>query len=169
MGEYRAIVVGLLLRLIPSALLFGVSWVLLAGAEGGIEQAGRLMIGMGFMIAGALTLALPLASLFAEPAHKVYYSDERFEKPPPVYGIPEARRKSGLHAEALALYEQILRDHPGELKAYVAMMDIAVVDLQDAALARTFFRRGLEGLAREEDRLALTAMYEAISSRLRGG
>lgn len=158
MSEARA----LLLRLAWRALVAAPFFYLCASGRASV-------LSPVFGVVGAIIVALPLARLIAEPAGRLFWPEERFDRPQPMYGIPESLRAKGRYEEALAGFEQIAADYPGEVKPHVAMIDIAIVDLKDADRAQAIFQRGVEGLKKQEDKETLARMYSAIRTRLPAG
>jgi len=114
----------------------------------------------------AVILAQPVARLLAEPFGKLFWSAAEFDRPQPMYSISAAKRKKGLYEEAMAGFEEIARKYPRELKPYIDMIDIAIVDLHDGERANAIYQRGIARLKRTEDKEALAKMYRAIRSRL---
>ena len=98
----------------------------------------------------AALVARPIARLVAEPASSLFYPGTCYERPQPMYGIPESKRKKGLYEEAMADFEKIANDYPHELKPYIDMMDISIVDLKDAERANAIYQRGISALKNEE-------------------
>jgi len=94
------------------------------------------------------------------------YPTDRFNRPQPMYGVPAAQRARGLYEEAIAGYEKIAEDYPGEVKPYIEMIDIAVVNLEDRDMAKAILYRGLDVLKREQDRKVLSRAAKSIISRL---
>jgi len=167
MNDYRDILISLAWRLGLAAPVFALGWFLLASAEGGWAASPRLLVGMACIVVTAIILAPGLARLVAEPSGSLFYPGKRLGRPAPMYSIPQSKRKKGLCDEAMAGYEKIAAEYPGETKPYVEMIDIAIVDLRNPELAETIFRRGVSAAEKEEDRAALSKMYEAIRSRLK--
>ena len=121
---------------------------------------------MLFFLFGAIILAFPIAQLLAEPSGSLFYPTARFDRPLPMYGIPESKRKKGLYEEAMEEYEKIASEYPTEIKPYIGMIDIAVTNLKDPEWAEQIFYRGLTQIKSEADRHALNEMYVAICSTL---
>lgn len=119
------------------------------------------------IIVGALILAWPLAALIAEPCSNLFYSRQPLTGPQPMYSIPQSKRASGLYEEAMAGFEDISEDHPTELKPYVEMIDIAIVNLQDPDRANEIYQRGIASIKSDDNRDALATMYSAIRTRLK--
>ena len=131
------------------------------GITGGLGLFSPFLIVIGGIIIGA-----PLARLIAEPSGSLFYPGTRTGKVEPVYSVPESLRKKGDYEEAMAGFEAITISHPDEVKPYIEMIDIAVMDLRDANRADDIYRRGMATLGKEEDRKVLTGMHRAIRSRL---
>jgi len=156
----------LLLRLVPSGVLFGFGWFLLATGTGGYGAVPQLFFGMACFLVAATIIAGPIARLIAQPAGNLFYPEDHFDHPQPMYGIPEAKRKRGLYEEAMAGFEKIAEEYPNEIKPYVEMIDIAIVDLKDAGRANAIYRRGVSALKNAADKEILARMYSAIRTRL---
>ena len=166
MNNYREIYVSLLRRLLPTLALGAFGWYLVTSAGGGWAATTKLLVGMVCLVTAGGIIAVPIARLLAEPWGNLYLPGSTFDRPQIVYGIGQAKRKKGLHQEAFDYFAGVASEFPTELKPYVEMMDIAIVDLKDKALADEVYNQGLSSLTTEEDRDGLTAMHKAILSRL---
>jgi hypothetical protein len=69
----------------------------------------------------------------------------------------------------MAAYEVIEREYPAELKVYVEMMDMAVVNMKDLPRAERIYERGRLAIQNEDDLRALETMFRAIGSRAHAG
>ncbi len=118
------------------------------------------------ILAGAIFMARPVARLFAEPFGSLFFPSSHFDKPQPMYGIPEARRQEGKYEEAMAGFAKIAGEDPQEVRAYIAMIDTAIVNLKDEARANAIFQNGVAKLKRAEDRDQLASSYSNIRSRI---
>ena len=67
----------------------------------------------------------------------------------------------------MAGFQKIADEHPEQLRAYVSMIDIAIVDFNDEERALRIWRSGMIALKTDEDRDSLTRMYRAIRSQLK--
>ena len=130
-----------------------------AGLVAGLMSTASILI-------GAVVMARPVARLFAEPWGSIFFPGQQFDKPQPIYGIPEARRKEGRYEEAIAGFERIADDDPQQLRAYVSMIDVAIVELKDVPRAEAMLSRGLAALTQREDREQLIASFTNSSSML---
>ncbi len=159
--ELKALLFSLLWRLLPAAILFlvGTSVLLAAGPAGAF-------IGFGFYLIAAILLAFPLATLLANAWNNLIWSRSYYDRPQPMYGIPQSRRAKGLPEEALAEYEKIAAAYPNEVRPWLDMVAIAIEDLKDLNRARDIFERGIAVLKNPDDRGLLAQTYSEIRTRL---
>lgn len=122
--------------------------------------------GLALLLLAALILAHPAAEMLAEPISGLGYPGGRQERPPPMYSMQEAKRAKGLYEQAMAGLEDIAEKYPQETRAYITMIEIAIVDLKDPGRASHIYDRGMAVLRKEADRHALTQMYLGNCSRL---
>lgn len=118
-----------------------------------------------FLVVAAIILAQPLAELVVDSLSNLFTSSARFDRPQPIYSIPEARRAEGKYEEAMEGFESLIEKHPQEVHAYVEMIEIAHTHLHDADRARAIYERGLHALKDKSKRAALTRIYEAMLSQ----
>ena len=164
--EYREIWLRIGWHAAIGAVPIAIGWSLMATAEGGMAAAAaQLMFGVAFVITGATIVALPIARLLAEPAGSIFFPERYNERPLPNYSIHQAKRKQGKPREAISGFEKLLEEYPQEVNAYVEMIDIAVVDLQDRELAEKILRKGQATLEKAEDREGLQRMYRARTAK----
>ena len=158
-AEFKALLFPLLWRLLPAGALFllGTAILLAYGPVGGF-------LGFGLYLIASIILAFPLATLLAAAWGNLFWSISYFDKPQPMYGIPQSRRVKGLPEEALAEYEKILAQFPGEIRPHFDMIEIALLDLRDPAHA--LYLRALDRLKKPEDKAALETIYSETLTRL---
>ena len=169
MTQYRQIVVRLAVYAVPAGLFFLTGWLVARRTTGDpMHDVGIALLGFAFIIAGALVLAIPLARLVGEPAGSLFYPSARFEGPQPMYGIPESKRKSGFPEEAMAGYERLAEQYPQEVKPYIAMMEIAIVDLGNVERGTRIYEKGMSVITNPDDQAALSRFYIAHCSRVAG-
>jgi len=164
--NYPDLIRQLLKHLVIAAPFFALG-VFLAARYGRTNVLGVLW-GLGFMTIGVAIVMVPLAGLLAEPiGGLVYFQGRHRDKPGPVYSRAQAMRSAGRYQEALAEFENMTWEFPGEVKPYVEMIDVAVVSLKDGPLAESIFQKGMAALEkREEARQTLKVRYGEIRSRL---
>ena len=165
MNNYREKLTSLLWRLLPAAAIGAFGWFLLASANDGRAAIPGAFFGTACLVTAAIIIAPPIARILAEPAGNLFYPSRRFDRPQPVYSTGEAKRKNGLYQEAFDHFAGIAAEFPNELKPYVEMMDIAIVDMKNRALADKVFQQGMAALTNEDNRNGLRTMHKAISSR----
>ncbi len=169
MSQYRPILITLLIRALIASPCFIIGMLTLLHARGGLfGGVGFALIGFAFFILGAIIMAPAVARLFAEPVGNLYWPGGTFDRPQPMYGIPQTKRAKGLYEEALADLEKMTEAYPDLVKPYMEMLDIAIVNLNDAQRANAIYQRGIARLEKTEDKEMLARMYGALRTRLRG-
>ena len=108
-AERQAALWFLLRRFVPAAAALAIGTGVLLGAGASV---GLLLLGFLFFLVAAIFLAGPLAQLLAEPVGELLWPKRYYDKPQPLYGIPQAKRRKGLPEEAIAEYEKIAAAHP---------------------------------------------------------
>ena len=152
--------------------LFGAGWLFI----GGLQQGSMLGVYAGMVFAAA---CLIMAAIVAAPvlAHWVahnafgslgglFFPERTSKRVPPVYGPAESRRMEGRPTKALEAYEAILAEYPDDGRCYLAMMDIAWQDMQNAALANGFYRRAREAVKDEEHLTEMRQAYDDFAPYL---
>ncbi len=158
---YKEILLVLLCRAVPAALALAIGIGTLLGAG---EIAG-MALGFLFFLVAAVFLAGPVSRWLAEPVGSLIWPKQYYDRPQPMYGIPESRRRKGRPEEAIAEYEKIAAAHPGEIRPWLDMIDIALADLRDPERANAFFQRGLAALSNPDDKDRLARVYAATRDR----
>ncbi|MFH2218493.1 MAG: hypothetical protein ABII68_02385 [Pseudomonadota bacterium] len=118
---------------------------------------------MACFVTFAVIIAGPIAHLIAEPAGALYYPEKSSAKSPVDYDVPKSLKERGLYEDAWKEYEKIAAEHPEEVKPYIEMIDIAVINFKDDKRAEAVFLKGLSMLQDSEDRDLLKAMFEAAT------
>jgi tetratricopeptide (TPR) repeat protein len=125
-----------------------------------------MLFAMGFGILAAIIIAPTIARGFVGWLYDRFSYSEKYDRPAPMYSIPQGLRKNRRFEEAIEAYEQIAEDYPDELKPYLEMMDIALGELKDPDRAELIYQQGLlnftdpnhrERLARQRSGLRLRA------------
>lgn len=162
MVNYRDIFSSLARRaaLALALLVFGAFVIKKGLGFGSFLAAPFLLFGMAMFVVVAILMGMPLARLVAEFIGNIFYWSEHYDKPQPVYGIPEAKRLKGLFQEAFDCLQELLQEHPQEIKAYVEMIDIAIVDMKNPDLASKIYHRGMDVLKKESARNTLAKYYK---------
>lgn len=132
-----------------------------------VQAFGMSLPGFACLIIGAIIVAFPLARLAAESFGGLFWPNRRFDRPQPMYGGPRSLRARGLYDEAMAGFEKMVADYPQEMQAYVEMIEIAIVNLNDGERANRIYQSGMSVLRSEDSKGTLAVMYSAIRSRLR--
>ena len=164
MSVMRSVVFSLMCRSLFAAPCFWGSWFLLHRAAIDLKDIAEILAGLVLSLAGIAIMAPPLVSLIAEPTGNLYYPGQRYDKRQPMFSIPQALRRKGQYAEALSGYQKLVEENPHDIRAYIEMINIAIMDLNDLGLADSIVKRGAWALGRGDKR-ALKKMYAAIKSR----
>jgi len=156
--------IDLVIRLAVAAplALAGIATMVAGLHAGGLAAAGAMLLAAACFIGAGIMLAPWVAARIGAAAGGVFFPDRHFDRPQPVFSLAEGKRAQGKPREALAEYERVLLDHPQEVRCYIAMMDTAVRDLHDPALAEGYYRRGHDALAAPEATAGLDRAHEEI-------
>ena len=160
--NYKSILFALLRRGLPALVAFGVGGLVLLSADGSVPA---MLLGFAFFLVAGIFLAGPVARLCAEPMGSVFWPRKYYDRPQPIYGIAESKRVKGFPEEALAEYEKLAAAFPGEVRPHLEMIEIALSDLKDPALAETLYQRSLAFLPAPRDRELLAQVYGATHER----
>ena len=130
-----------------------------------------IVVYTGALASIACTMADPLSGWTANYSFgwlgRLFYPERTFKRVPPIYGPAESRRMEGRPAEALEAYEAILAEYPDDGRCYLAMMDIAWQDMEDAGLAHNFYRRARQAVSDEEYLAEMRQAYDDFAPSLK--
>ena len=146
---------GVLLRLAGFVVCLAAWWWLGArGHEEGIP-GGMLAIlaAHAALVVAAILLARPLAGLVGDWFSGLFLPGERFDKPPPMYSIPEGRMAAEDYTGALAAYEELAAQHPAEIAPHLRMMEIHLRNFRDPEAARLVRENALRSIRGEKNRV----------------
>lgn len=155
---------GLALRVVGIVLCAAAWWWLGArGQEKGLP-GGMLSIvaAHGVLIVAALLLAKPLAGFIGDWLSGLFMPGERFDKPPPMYSIPEGRMAKEDYPGALEAYAEIAAGYPGEIDPHLRMMEIWMRVYRDKDSARTIRDNALLSIKGKKSREKFAAEAAAL-------
>lgn len=159
--DYRTAWLTILRRLMfPLAALGVAAWFLF-----GSGNAAGIFIGLFLFLMALVFLGPALARLFAEPAGNLFWPRRTFDRPQPIYSIPQSKRLKQQPEEALAGFARIAAEYPHELRPWLEMIDIALTDLHDPDRANAIFRDGIARLKKPADKDQLARVYAATRER----
>ena len=163
MGHKKDLFRGLAGRLLLASPLLGIqAWLAVTwGGFGGIA-------GIPFGFAAGLIIWPSLADIVAEPFRALMYPMARFSKPVPMYSVPKAKRARGDLEGALADYERMEAEYPGDLEVYRNMLELLVLEMKSPEKASEVFQRALQKLRKAEHREGLARLYEGMLSQVKG-
>lgn len=144
------------------------------GGAGYPAAFGGALFGFAVLIAGALVLAPSLAVWAASPftrfVDSIYLPGGRAaEKPEPNYRLADHYYQLGQDRLAIAEYEKIVRYHPAETPAYVALIDLWANRRGEPGRATKLYRRGLRRARSREARDQLRAAFRSSRAGRGGG
>lgn len=163
MSVYRELFREFRVRLIVGFCCFLAGIYAAAVTEGSIVG---LLVALPFIGIGALVVAPAITAILAQPFSSLFYPSERFDGPQPMYSVPQAKRAKGLYEEAMTGYERIASRYPKEVKPYIEMIDIAIVNLRNVERAKSILGRGIVLLGNESDEKVLKEFCDATITRL---
>jgi len=163
MGHKTDLFSGLLGRLLLALPFLGIqAWLAISwGAFGGIA-------GMPFGAVAAIILWPRLGEIAAEPFRAMLYPIQRFDKPVPMYSVPMSKRARGAYAAALADYERMELEYPGDMEVYRNMLELLILEMKDPEKASEVFQRALRSLRKTEQREGLARIYQGMLSQVKG-
>ncbi|MDD4873049.1 MAG: hypothetical protein PHR77_21050 [Kiritimatiellae bacterium] len=138
--------------------------IFVAGGTGGSIVG--LLVTLPFIFLGAIVIAPAITAILAQPFSSLFYPSDRFDGPQPMYSVPQAKRAKGLYEEAMTGYEKIASRYPKEVKPYIEMIDIAIMNLRNVERAKSIVGRGIVLLGNENDKKVLKEFYNATITRL---
>lgn len=159
MQQYREILVSLAWRALFAAPFFvAAGFLIRLPFPFSVSFTGAVLI-------GCIILAFPAARLASQALFQFLYPAEHFDRPPPVYGIPESKVAKGLYEEAMTLYERIAEQYPEEIKPYLDMLEIAAKHLQDRQRTIQIYNRAIAHFPDPQTHALLKEAYDAQISR----
>ncbi len=151
--QVRIIIIALL-------LIFGGGAAVLLIGSSLLTHPIRIMIALGILIAAAEIFARVVAYFMTKRSGFLFYPNDTSLKPPPAYSQAQTRRIKGDFEAAMELYTKIVSGHPQEIRAWIAMVEIALEDLNDAAMAKNILKRGLAALDAEGGKKVLQKSFD---------
>jgi hypothetical protein len=164
MSIYRTVIFSLMWRCIVAAPCFWGCWYFLSGTNAYLQDLPAIMVGFVLGLMGAAFLVPPVVTLFVEPTGNLFYPGQRYDKRQPMFDLPQAMRRRGQYDEAMSAYQKLAKEDPYDVRPYVEMINIAIMDLRDISLAESILQRGVRKV-RYKDGKTLKKMFAAIKSR----
>ena len=104
------------------------------------------------LIVAAILLAKPLAGFVGDWLGTLFMPGERFDRPPPMYSIPEGRLAKEDYAGALEAFAELAAEHPEEIAPHLRMMEVWLRVYKDADSARTIRDNALQSIKGKKNR-----------------
>lgn len=121
------------------------------------------------IFASAFILGPQVTRLLVEPAGSLFMPDEKAAGPSPLYGIPERQKAKGKYEEAMAEYQKLVEQFPGEVKAYVEMINIAAFNFKNMEQAYGIYQRALATVEDEDKKKALSTFFRHLRGKFKDG
>ena len=166
MRAQRSILIRTVIHFLVAVPVFACGWRLLATAPESLAAVGQLLQGMACFLLAAIILAVPVATLVAQPTGTLFYPGLRNDRPQPNYSIVQAQVKRGHYEEALSAYEKLAAEYPGEIRPHIGMLEVALVHLKDPARASEIYHRAAARLKHKPDRDIVWQRYRQFASLL---
>lgn len=163
LDERRALLWSLARHAVATTPFLAATWYLFSSTVG--DVANKRLLGLACGVTAAIIIARPIATLISESMGSLFFP-RAGARPVPGYSLADAQRKRGQFERALIEYEKIAAEFPGELRAHVAMLEIALINLHDAERARATLTKGLALLPDEPMRLQLMRAHRALLRRV---
>ena len=134
-----------------------------ARAAKGVGGVGAIWLGVLLIVVAAVCVFPEVMSALAAPITRwidsLYLPGGRPEPPPLSYRLVRYYQLTQQWDLAVAEYQRILRDYPGEAEAYAGMVGLLVDEINDRRAARRWLKRGLRRVASRAGRLELREKF----------
>jgi hypothetical protein len=167
MSVLRTVILSLMWRCVFAAPCFWGCWYFLNGTNAYLQEMPAIMAGLVLGLMGVAFLVPPVVTLLVEPSGNLFYPGQRYDKRQPMFDLPQAMRRRGQYGEAMTAYQKLSNEDPYNLRPYIEMINIAIMDLRDLGLAESILKRGVRKV-RYSDGKKLKKMFAAIKSRQDG-
>ena len=161
MEDRSAAAATLLQRLLVAAPVALLAWWLLS--SGGLERA---TLGLVCLVAAGFIVGPGIAGLLSEPVGSLFFPHSPARREP-CRGIAETRRARGEYDAAIAAYEEVIAEVPGDVESWIAMVTIAFTHLRDPAHADALARRALLALRDDAGRRQLLYAHRMLHAAAR--
>lgn len=157
-GTRICLAVGLVFMVAAMVLLF------LATQQGAVGAIAFTVLGVACLFVAGLFWAGPIAAVLSRPMGNLFFPNEQYDRPQPLYSLAEAQARRREYEEAMATYADIAANFPQEARPWIGMIEIAVEGLGDLERANALFAQGVEALTSAEAKETLATMYRGIRS-----
>ena len=134
-----------------------------AGAGKGVGGVGATWFSVALIVIAAVCIFPEVMAALAAPITRwidgLYLPGGRPEPPPLNYRLVRYYQLTQQYDLAVAEYQRILADYPGEADAYLGLVGLLVDEFGDQRAARRWLKRGLRRVASRADRLELEEKF----------
>lgn len=157
--------ISVVLRIVALAVLLLTAWWAYRrgmSEEAGLSGVGPLILMFMALIGAAAIVARPVAALLGTLCSRLFMPGEYFDRPQPMYSIPEGRLNAGDYEGALQAYADIAGEHRQEIVPYLRMMEIYLTVYRDEAAARHIHEQGLANIEGKKNKAGFEAAAQAL-------
>lgn len=168
-GEIRLYLVMLLIY--TALFAIAVAFInLVGGLTGNSDYVDSLMnftslAGWYFALLLALLPVFLMRRTITAGLSNFFFPDEEYTEAQPLYSPIEAMEVQHDYAGAISGWLEIIESHPHLPKAYMRLMDLYALRLDDYDNVEKVFRLGMTNLRQKNHRLDLEAAYQLIQQR----
>lgn len=105
------------------------------------------------IVIGLFLLVPDVFGLVGRLVNSFFFPGGKSRKPVLSYKLPDFYRRNKRYREALEQYQNIVRHYPKEARAWIGVIEVQIVDLDDPEAAQQTYQRALHKL--RSDRIAL--------------
>jgi len=156
------------MRLLLALAVFGFScwWMAEPVLSGNVIHAiPYVLVGFPLIVVAAIIATPQIATALADWVVDVFSASEKFDRPQPMYGIPQGLRKSRHYEEAMEAYGRIAEDYPDEIKPWLEMIEVALHELKDPARAELIYQKAVLQFEDEKNRERLANQLSGLRLR----
>jgi|GEM_PF-5532897 len=153
---------GIRLLIAGAVIIAGLLLLIPSGGGGGYlgAFAFALML-VGFVLVASIIIAPALAAIGSEWFGGLFYPSGRVETGPAL-SIPNAQRAAGNYREAYDGFAALVPENPESYELFANMVEVALIDLKDAALARSALDLGRANLKDPAASERLHTLFERL-------
>ncbi len=117
--------------------------------------------GFVFFAIAAGILLVPVFRFGSSIIEGIFWPTDSYT-PPALYKLAEWLTKEGRFADAMAEYEKIDSNHPGQLATYLGILEVQIIYMGDANSALHTLQRGLKKLKKPVQQQMLQQHYDTL-------
>jgi len=116
-------------------------------------HSSQSVIGILFLLVGALLLMPPVLSVITRSTGSIFFPGKGRHQVNLMFSIPESRIMEGKYNEALRLLQDMVSKDPKRLEIYIRIMDLAINKMHQPETAMEAFQKGLKRISHDDKRV----------------